>query len=298
MKNEERKSGFVGDAQSRVDKRIYNILKKFSQYEDELGEDACDFTKEEILECHKKSKVSITSVMAINGVLANYTDWCIEHGYRKGDNNYRTITPVDLKRIGEATAIYTIGELINISKQFENPIDRVLILAPFYGFTTKDNCEDYDRLRKGDIDVENGVIKLPSREITAPSEFCSLLIECLSNYKYVFGREGEHYYDLNGDGLIKTKSAELTVNYQNIIAQKYTRNFRAKISDITYSKVTDSGFVYYAKQLVREIEVQDPYDLWEDKRFKPDVLARYRMEGLRRVVYLSKYAPLIFSDEP
>jgi len=98
--------------------------------------------------------------------------------------------------------------------------------------------------------------------------------------------------------LIKTKSAELTVNFQNIIAQKYTRNFRAKISDITYSKVTDSGFVYYAKQLAREIEVQDPYDLWEDKRFKPDVLARYRMEGLRRVVFLSKYAPLIFSDEP
>jgi len=295
MLNEERKNEFLDEYYPDSKDNLRHVLIRMFNMEDAIGKDLCECNKSELLDVYKNMELSVGTLYYHNNLFTKYVDWCINKGYWDGENIGKSIGLNDLSRTSKERSILTLDELTYIANTYENPIDKVLILAPFYGFSSKDGYVDYT-IEKDCIDEQNGVVALPERDITVPTSFCELLLECFDTYTYKMDKAT---HTMSGRGLIKVKgNAENEIDITNIIQSKYSRRFKKDFPDISYLKTVDSGIVYYSKKYAIENKILSSEQLWRDTDYIDTVFGRFNKKKINKRTFYDRYAVLIFSIEP
>ena len=279
----------VGQTQSTVDKKQFAIskVKEFAQLR---NKDFCEFTADDINDMYRMSDQDSRTLMKVNGILKDYTDWCIENGYTKQNNLYAQVKITTFTSNLNRT-YYSEQALLSASTKLDNPMDVFLLLAPFYGLRNNDGFADIAVLTSESFDEKNNTVTTNGRTFKAHPRLIRSGIDSANTYKYYWqnGRSN----DMVGDGVIKFREGTLLTNMalDNLIRQKYSRLIRKRINDpdCTYKKIFESGIVTKTIDLMFKYNVSDILDIWDVTEFQKEVIDRFQIPNKRSFLYVYGY---------
>lgn len=294
MKNAKRKERYLETHVGRTRDITDSTFKRCACYEDNLNKDLCELTKEEALCMYKDFRVDDSVYLTtINSCLKKYTDWCAEKRYiKRNANSYSDITLQDLNMCVCLDTYYSYALIKSYRDSLkDNPSDRVLIAAPFYGFRRTNHFEDIMCVRESDIDINDNVIHLNDRSLTVPGWLIKDFSDALKTYKYYAGGKE---YNLEGECAIKFRSTDNLSdgNITNYVASKFSRTFNKDFQSgrLSYINIFNSGVIYHCKKIMLENGISDVAELRKTKEFKEDVLIRF---GLTPVSFSRMYRPAL-----
>lgn len=278
MYNEERKREFINEFYANEDSiDVYvSMFNNAALFENKLNKDLSEFTTDEIEAMYTDiQSASVKYLSSLNSLFSKYVGWL---GVQ---NNYIRYSFSDMGLFVKKE-VYTEIDLIILSRKFDNMVDKFLLLAPYYGFTSKDEFKDIELLTQDNIMLSEGEIKLWNRTITAPNWFIKIILETFNTYTYVARKDQEHgeiIYDLMGDGLIKFfRSANYAGGgIRDYIYNKYKRLFKKVDPNISYINVFKSGVIDRTKRIMLEKGYTDIKEVWGDDDFLIDVVERYQL---------------------
>ena len=274
-----------------VDKRTISALLWF---EKENKKDFCEFTYDEISKMYQAMPgKSHTYYAKINGILKEYTDWCIKNKYYNGPNNYVGFNAASFVSFREVK-YYRESTLLSLSGKFINPVDKFILLAPFYGFRNVDNYREITELNSSSFDITHNEIIVSGRRIKVAPTLISCGLEAINTYSYQWG-DGIRTNDIYGPGIIKyrnTKSLK-SFNINMYISNKYNRVIRPIINDdnCTYKKIYDSGIISFTLNHLLINHTENLLELWRDDAFQKDVIDRFQIVNKKSFLYV--YGPKI-----
>lgn len=300
--NSERKEDFLNEIYTNEETlRVWtNIFTLAEWAEEKFDKDLSEFSNDEIEEMLENYD-SVTPVFLDRTVklFSRYTNWCIEHGYREnGDNNYNVYEFQDMAKFVKPIKLYSEIDILKMCQEFDNPIDRFLVAAPFFGFRHTKSYIDITSVTREDINIKECTIQLVDRVISVPRWFIDLTFETMETYVYTATPNSPsnnriQTYSLYGNGIIKYRVSDLTESesIKFFISNKYRR----KISNtfgfkISYMDIFKSGCLYRSKKIMLEENISNLDDLWNNATFGKDVKERYQ---ITRKQYYEQYMPLL-----
>ena len=264
MYQSEMKEGFIEDyLRSRVIQKtsLYGLFRKLEPYEERLGKDVSEFTKQEALAMYKwiKSR-SIYTLMNDNTILKSYYAW---RQYYHGVDNpsaYERINIEDLRPLvdKQASRVLSREEIIEIEDQLLNITDAAIIQALFEGISGQ-SMRDITSLNDKMLDKENQCLIFPDGRIFEISErLCDLLEKAFQEDIYICYGETLRTKQLIGDGkLFKERDNAHAADSDD-------RRFRAVyrkiqvirdyvgIKELTMKGLATSGMTYYLRKCLNE----------------------------------------------
>lgn len=287
--NSERKEEFLNEIYTNEETlRVWtNIFTLAERAEDRFNKDLSEFSNDEIEEMLEDYD-SITPVFLDRTVklFNRYTGWCIEHGYREnGNNNYSVYEFQDMARFVRPIELYSEVDILRMCQELENPIDRFLVAAPFFGFRHTKAYIDITSVTREDINKEECTIQLVDRVISVPEWFINLTLETMDTYVYTaipnsLSNNRVQTYNLYGSGIIKYRVSDLT-DIESVTFY-ISNKFRRKISvafgfKISYMDIFKSGCLYRSKKIMLEEKIDNFDELWNNATFRKDVKERYQI---------------------
>ena len=169
-------------------------FRKASEYEYELSKDVSNWTVYEIIEYYKiLNMTSFESLLCLNSILSQYTQFCLENSLvRDNQNHYLECTKEVLAGcINKAILDKKIVDretIIKWAEELPNPKDQFILLSLFeYGKSKDFKDIVYARPK----DVNGNKLKLSDRTITISNELKDIISNCVSE---------DTYYSISGKG--------------------------------------------------------------------------------------------------
>ena len=175
---------------------IRSVFNRTGPFEEMLGKDICNFSREEISDMYALLMYSSKYVYSsVNSRLRAYVEWCLSQMLvNDGCNHFQEFSLVDFEKYVNKRVLsnkyITRETYCNILKGIPNPRDKFLLMC-LYEFGKSTNFEDIFGMKIEDIDREKGVIRLRSGRIVKVSkELIATAIEANKDRRYLMpGRE-------------------------------------------------------------------------------------------------------------
>lgn len=171
-------------------------FRKASETEYELGKDISNWTTYEIIEYYKLLNLtSFESLLCLNSILSQYTQFCLENSLVKDNqNHYLECTELlsgclnkailDKKIVDRNTVLKWVDEL-------PNPKDQFILLSLFEYGKSKD-FKDIVNAKQTDLDEDTKVLELDDRTVQVSTKLISIINDCQLE---------DTYYSISGKGL-------------------------------------------------------------------------------------------------
>lgn len=189
--NEELKKRYISEKEKIASVSVNYIdvqFRKISEMEYELDKDASGFTLYDIVEYYKLLNTSsYESLLCINSVFSQYTQFCLENNLVKDNqNHYLECTPsvisgcvnkaiCDKKIIDRNTVLKWIDELPNAKDQF--------ILLSLFEYGKSKDFKDIVYAKPEDVD--GNTLKLSDRTVNISDKLASIIGRCIKDDRYV-----------------------------------------------------------------------------------------------------------------
>lgn len=296
MYNKEIKERYIIEKESNTsipENYLQRQFDKLESFENDLGKDLCNFTKDEIINIYKTFNISsIESLKVINSHFSLYVQWCLcQNLVEDCQNHFAEINKDDLlnciNTLSIKKSVVTKEIIYEWMNQLPNPADAFLLIALFEGIKGKEFCE-LANLKMSNFDGDK--VKLcTGRTIKVSDKLVSAAIDSDRTYEY---------FSITGKGIknVKLKDEDLIIkNYPNVediddTFQIGRRIYRRLLRTFDYlgvsawmkpNAITQSGMIYYinirSKELgmssleyinssyVNEIKDKFDFDLYNSK---------------------------------
>lgn len=175
---------------------IRSVFNRTGPYEEALGKDICNFSREEISNVYSLLMYSSKYVYSsVNSRLKAYVEWCLSQMLvNDGCNHFQEFTLLDFERYINRRVMANKYVSKAVYRRFldeiPNPRDKFLVMC-LYEFGKSPNFEDIFGMKIGDIDKEKGVINLRSgRVVKVSKELIDTAVEANNDPRYLMpGRE-------------------------------------------------------------------------------------------------------------
>ena len=173
-------------------------FRKASETEYELNKDVSNWTTYEIIEYYKLLNLtSFESLLCLNSILSQYTQFCLENSLvRDNQNHYLECTELlsgclnkailDKKIVDRNTVLKWVDEL-------PNPKDQFILLSLFEYGKSKD-FKDIVNAKQTYLNEENKILELEDRKVQVSTKLISIINDCQSE---------DTYYSISGKGVKK-----------------------------------------------------------------------------------------------
>lgn len=262
--------------------RVNKKLKTAEYYEEKYNKPLCEFTRDDIDRMYKdKGSVSISDLQVTNFIYRKYVDWCISNGY-KGKNNFESFSNSDIVLYVNADELISMNELMLYRSYLENPVDRFILAAPYFGFSSKNEYEDYEDLTYDKFDRETNEVLLPGRIIPVPDWFIDDAINAINSYELKKDKVVKAY--LTGECVIKAKvegNNNSIVTLSKYLTNKFARVIKPAVKNnkkVNPYNIARSGIVANSKRIIEKYGVTTLKELFKIEEFKTDVLVRYKVK--------------------
>lgn len=293
MYNKEMKEGFIENyIRSRVVQKtsVYGLFRKIQAHEENLCKDACEFTKDEILQMYKSlGSRSVYTLLNNNVILKAYCAWQKYYNGLDTKTEYENLTIEDLRLCvnEKASKLLSREEITEIEEQLLNVTDSAIIECLFEGIAGP-SMRDITSLSKEMLDKENKCLIFPDGRVFDISEkLCRLLEEAFDEDTYICYGETLRIKKLIGIGkLFKERDNTYATDSDD-------RRFRAVyrkiqvirdyvgIKELTMKGIAAAGFLHYLKIYLNESELGLKEFLQTDKGIR--LMDRYGYESTYRV---------------
>ena len=171
-------------------------FRKVSETEYELNKDVSNWTTYEIIEYYKLLNLtSFESLLCLNSILSQYTQFCLENSLvRDNQNHYLECTELltgclnkailDKKIVDRQTVLGWVDEL-------PNPKDQFVLLSLFEYGKSKD-FKDIVYASKTNVDKENNTLELEERNVHISDKLMEIIDDCVKE---------DTYYSISGKGV-------------------------------------------------------------------------------------------------
>ena len=193
MFNEKTKRDYIEysfDRNDNLEPLMLVLFGNLEKYEQSLDKDCCNFSADEIIGFYKYlCTPSLERLENINSQLKYYTSYCLSRNLVKdGANHYMELNrEILLSCVNVEFAkkkIVSRSELLDVVKDLDNPVDKVLILGLFEGIDG-DAYRDFVDMRTINIDEKNSSISLSSnRKLSVSERLMSYMKESAETYEY------------------------------------------------------------------------------------------------------------------
>lgn len=264
MYQNEMKEGFIQDyMRSRIVAKtsLYGLFRKLEQYEERLGKDCSQFTKEEIINTYKEFRSrSVYVLLNNNTILKAYCAWLRYYHKANIDFNYEEITIEDLKPLipKEANTLLSREEITDIEDQLYNWTDKAIIEALYEGLNGN-SMRDLVGVEKSMIDEKAKQLHLPDgRVFELTDRLCDLLLKACEETEYVCYGSTLRVKKLIGAGkLYKERDNAHAMdsddkNFRWIYRKVKTICDYIGINGVTMKGLAASGMCHYLKEGMKE----------------------------------------------
>lgn len=264
MYQSEMKEGFIESyLRSRIIQKtsLYGLFHKLESYEESLGKDVSEFTKEEALEMYKWMKSrSIYSLMNNNTILKNYYAWRKYYHGMENESAYENITIEDLQPCvdKQASKLLSRDEIIEIEDQLLNYTDAAIIQCLFEGISGY-SMRDITSLNIDMLDKENNCLIFPDgRTFNISERLCDLLEKAFLEDIYICYGETLRTKPLVGRGkLFKERDNVYAADSDDKRFRAVYRKIQVVrehvgIKELTMKNIAASGMAYYLKKRITE----------------------------------------------
>lgn len=191
--NRERKERYLKNREKTsadVPQIIKSLFHKTYGLENVYGKDVCDFNTEQVDDLmYYVGLGTYSSISFLYYCMIDYVDWCISEGLVKdGMNHFRDIDFNSLqkyinKKITDSK-ILTREQLLSQIELLNNPRDKVFLLSCFE-FGVGREYVDFLEMEMKDIDRENHILHLKTRNVEISNEWISIATEASETYEIV-----------------------------------------------------------------------------------------------------------------
>ena len=189
--NSEQKKRYLeyrGKKSDDVPPLIKSIFHKTFGLESVYKKDVCDFNREQVEDLMFYLGLgTYSSIAFVYYTLIDYVDWCFGNGLIKdGMNHFRDIEYKDIskfinKRISDSKII-SREDLLNHMWKLENPRDQIFLLSCFE-FGVGKEYRDFLNMEMGDVDEENNILHLTTRNVKVSGEWIAIAKEASTTYE-------------------------------------------------------------------------------------------------------------------
>ena len=254
------KEGFIEDyMRSRVVARtsLYSLFRKVEPYENKLGKDCSQFTKEEIINMYVdfKSK-SVYVLLNYNVILKAYCAWMKYYHDLAGEIAYEEFTLDILKPCipQDANTILSRQDTTEIEDQLYNWTDKAIIECLWEGLSGS-SMRDLVGIEYKMIDHETKQLYLPdNRVFDLTDKLYDLLIKAFDEEEYLCYGSTLRVKKLIGKGRLykerdNVHALDSDDKYFRWVYRK-VQNFRnhVGIAGLTMKNITTSGFYHYLRE--------------------------------------------------
>lgn len=264
MYENEMKEGFIKDyMRSRVVAKtsLYGLFRKVEPYEEKLGKDCSQFTKEEILEIFKKFKAkSVYVLLNYNTILKAYCAWRKYYHGLENDIAYESITTEMLKPLipEDANKVLSREEVTEIEDQLYNWTDKAICEALFEGLSGN-SMRDLIGIESNMIDHKAKQLHLPDGRIfDLTDRLYDFLIKAFEETEYVCYGESMRVKKLFGSGkLYKERDNAHAMDSDDKFFRwvyRKVQNFRdhVGIHGLTMKNLQTAGMCHYLRQGMKQ----------------------------------------------
>ena len=256
----EMKEGFIKDyMRSRVVAKtsLYSLFRKVEPYEEKLGKDCSQFTKEEVLKMFKAfGAKSVYVLLNYNTILKAYCAWMRHYHGLKNEIAYEEINTDMVRPLVAENANTTLSreEIIEIEDQLYNWTDKAIVECLWEGLSGN-SMRDLVGLEEGMIDHEVKQLRLPDgRVFDLTNNLYELLLKAFDEEEYLCYGEALRVKKLIGKGKMykERDNAHAMDSDDKFFRWVYRKlqNFRKHvgIEEMTMKNISTSGMCHYLRE--------------------------------------------------
>jgi integrase len=179
-------------------------------------------------------------------------------------------------RFLKTTELYTEADVISFVNRLDNPIDKFIVSAVFFGIRTG----EIEGITRNDIHKAGNYISIitgdDKRDVFVPRYTINAALDSIDTYIYVDSAGCKN--NLIGDGIIKYRyikkgNANSSYDYMH---NKATRIFKPMFGkNFNYAFLRNSGIVSTTLSLYYKSDCKKISQLWNDREFRTKVLTQY-----------------------
>lgn len=266
--NEELKKRFIKEKEKTLacSDYLYVQFNKVAEMEFELNKDASNWTAYEILEFYKLLNTSVhESLVVLNSVLSQYTQFCLENNLVKDNQNHYLECTNDIllgcinkvvfnkKVVDRETVIKWVNELPNPKDQF--------ILLSLFEFGKSKDFKDIVYAKPSDL--HENQLTLSDRTVTISDKLKNIIYNCVSEDRYyaITGR-GTGTFPLVDHGYIVKNYPNQDININDYQKGRNIYMSCQRIFDylgvkqwMTPNAITESGKLHMIKVKAKELNM-------------------------------------------
>lgn len=260
MYQNEMKEGFIKDyMRSRVVAKtsLYSLFRKVAPYEEKLGKDCSQFTKEEVLEMFKRfGAKSVYVLLNYNTILKAYCAWRKHYHGLTNEIVYEIISTDMVKPLVAENANKTLSreEITEIEDQLYNWTDKCIVEALFEGLSGN-SMRDLVGLEESMINHKTKQLHLPDgRVFDLTNRLYNFLLQAFEEEEYLCYGETLRVKKLIGKGkLYKERDNAHAMDSDDKFFRwvyRKVQNFRKHvgIDEMTMKNISTSGMTYYLRR--------------------------------------------------
>lgn len=251
--NENMKEGFCKDyLRSRIIQKtsLYGLFRKIELYEENLGKDVSEFTRDEALAMYTwlKSR-SVYTLMNNNTILKAYCAW-LKYHHGLDSDIYEHITIDDLKPCVDknASKLLSREEITEIEDRLLNWSDKAIVELLFIGVAGK-NMEDIYAVSNECINGDNLIIN--GKEFPMTERLKELLPKAFAETEIMSYGKTMKIVSVNGKNKIyKERYNAMGIETEDSIFRYFYRRIQLfrnylDIPELTMKGISASGLLFY-----------------------------------------------------
>lgn len=299
MYNNDQREEFINTISTHNKKMsARKAFDKVEKFERKAQRDIATFSTDEVKKVYRDlHEYKAETLYRINHYFSWYADWCIEH-HIPGitENVFEKIVGEDIIQCAAKDELISYQQLRewSIKVVSYSYVNAFILVAPFFGFSHKNEFAEYAAITRSDIEIKKGeaVFHLPTRELTTPVYVGEYAIKAT---------EEEEYY-APGDGIVtlmKYMPSDHVVkfvmrksfepqNMKYLIPSKFSRTFKIMFDDdtLTVKKMERSGMAYYAQKIMSKYNKWKVYEVYDTPEFQREVLDRFCLRKTTHQYYV------------
>ena len=256
---------------------IKSIFKKIGGIEKIYEKDVGDFNREQIEDLlYYLGLGTVSSIAFVYYCLTDYVDWCISEGLIKDGMNH--LRDIEYNSLGNyinkniaSSKLLTREDVLNQLLVLNNPRDKLFLLSAFE-FGVGAGYEDFLDMEMGDVEKENHILHLKTRNVIVSNEWISVAEEASETYEIV-----TNVHDFNHPLVRKIKLEHTNKLFKNTVLTSLNsddkmfvqkRMFRifnsikktlGLSSNIKVQSIINSGRIHYINVKAKELNVSGSY---------------------------------------